>query len=40
MFRKDEFLALYEEHVAPIDKEAGDFSDDEVTQSPVLPRFK
>jgi len=33
--RKDEFLAMYEEHVAPVDREAGEFSsDDEVTLSP------
>jgi hypothetical protein len=33
--RKDEFLALYEEHVKPVDEEAGEFSsDDEVTISP------
>lgn len=33
--RKDEFVALYEEHVAPIDEQAGEFSsDDEVTVSP------
>ena len=29
--RKDEFLALYEEHVKPVEDEAGEFSsDDEV----------
>jgi len=33
--RKDEFLAMYEEHVAPVDRDAGEFSsDDEVTLSP------
>ncbi|XP_023333812.1 lamina-associated polypeptide 2, isoforms beta/delta/epsilon/gamma isoform X2 [Eurytemora carolleeae] len=33
--RKDEFLALYEEHVKPVEDEAGEFSsDDEVTISP------
>jgi len=33
--KKEEFVALYEEHVAPVDQEAGDFSsDDEVTISP------
>ena len=31
MFRKEEFVAMYEEHVAPIDQDAGEFSsDDEV----------
>lgn len=33
--KKEEFLAMYEEHVAPIDRDAGEFSsDDEVTLSP------
>jgi len=33
--KKEEFIAMYEEHVAPIDQDAGEFSsDDEVTLSP------
>jgi len=33
--KKEEFVAMYEEHVAPIDQDAGEFSsDDEVTLSP------
>merc|ERR1719374_213094 len=33
--RKEEFIAMYEEHVAPLDHDAGEFSsDDEVSLSP------
>ena len=33
--RKDEFLALYEEHVKPVEDEAGEFSSDDE----VISRF-
>jgi len=32
--RKEEFLAMYNEHIAPTNEQAGEFSDDEVTLSP------